>query len=244
MTSKITQILIFILIVIGVTYFFVRMDYPWHWEVIPPDLKLFFKAALLTLKLSVASILFGTFIGLFTGLGRISKTPLIYYLSTLYVEVIRNIPLLVTMFIVYFAIAPTLKIPAFTSGVVALSIFVGAYVAEIFRAGIQSIGRGQTEAARSLGMSYVQAMRYVILPQAVRRILPPLAGEFISLVKDSSLASVMALPELTLTARQIMSRNFRSFEVWLTTAIFYLVMTLSLSMIVKYLERRMRIEHV
>jgi polar amino acid transport system permease protein len=123
-------------------------------------------------------------------------------------------------------------------GVMALAIFTGAYTAEIVRAGIQSVHRGQMEAARSLGMTYAQAMRKVILPQAFRRILPPLAGQFISLVKDSSLLGVLSIRELTKASREVVSSSLQPFEIWIVCAILYLVLTFTLSMFVQYLERK------
>ncbi len=216
-----------------------RIGYRWHWEDVPPNLDLLFKAMLLTLRISIFSIFFGIIIGLIAGIGRISKNIIFNGITTIYVELIRGTPLLVQILIMYYFVGTLLQLSSFVSGVVALSLFSGAYVAEIVRAGIQSIHRGQMEAARSLGMTYIQAMRYIILPQAFKRILPPLAGQFISLIKDSSLVSVIALPDLVLTGRQIVTRSFRSFEIWFTVAGFYLVMTLSLSLVVRYLERRM-----
>ena len=130
------------------------------------------------------------------------------------------------------------QINRFWCGVVALSLFAGAYVAEIFRAGIESIHKGQMEAARSLGMSYIQAMSHVVLPQAFKRILPPLAGQFISLIKDSSLVSIIAITDLSKAAREVITVTFATFEVWLTVALMYFLLTFTLSMAVQYLERR------
>jgi len=130
------------------------------------------------------------------------------------------------------------QIPALWFGVAALAVFAGAYVAEIVRAGIQSIHRGQMEAARSLGMTYAQAMQHIILPQAFRRILPPLAGQFISLIKDSSLLGIIAVRELTKATREVVTTSLQPFELWFMCALLYLGLTFSLSMFVQYLERR------
>jgi polar amino acid transport system permease protein len=130
------------------------------------------------------------------------------------------------------------EIPGLWYGVASLACFTGAYVTEIVRAGIQSIGRGQMEAARSLGMSYAQAMRYIIMPQAMRRILPPLAGQFISLIKDSSLLGIIAVRELTKATREVITTQLNPFEMFFVCAALYLVMTFALSMFVQYLERR------
>jgi len=130
------------------------------------------------------------------------------------------------------------RIPVFWYGVASLACFAGAYVTEIVRAGIQSIHRGQTEAARSLGMTYAQSMRYIILPQALRRILPPLAGQFISLIKDSSLLGMIAIRELTKAAREAVAASLQPFELYILCAVLYLVLTFTLSMVLQYIERR------
>ncbi len=193
----------------------------------------------MTLKLSAVSLVFALLLGLVAGLGRVADNPAAKQLSSTYVELIRGTPLLVQIFIVYFFIGTVLKLSAFTAGVAALAVFTGAYIAEIVRSGIQSVAKGQMEAARSLGMGYAQAMRHVILPQALKKTLPSLAGQFINLIKDSSLVSVMALTDLTKAGREIVSSNFRPFEVWFTVAIMYLLLTGSLSWLVRRLEKRM-----
>jgi len=193
---------------------------------------------ILTLEISVLSIILGIVIGLFTGLARLSSSPAPKWLAIGYIELIRGTPLLVQIYIFYFFVGQVFRLSNFMAGVLALSVFAGAYVAEIIRAGIQSIHKGQMEAARSLGMNYPQAMRYIILPQAFKRILPPLAGQFISLIKDSSLVGVIALVELTRAGREIGTSTFNYFEVFFTVAALYLILTFSLSMLVQYLERR------
>ena len=199
---------------------------------------LLLKGLILTLEISVLSILLGIVIGLFTGLARLSKSPAPKWLAIGYIELIRGTPLLVQIYIFYFFVGQVFRLSSFTAGVLALSVFAGAYIAEIIRAGIQSIHKGQMEAARSLGMNYPQAMQYIILPQAFKRILPPLAGQFISLIKDSSLVGVIALVELTRAGREIGTSTFNYFEVFFTVAALYLILTFSLSMMVQYLERR------
>ena len=194
-----------------------------------------------TLEISLYSGFFGLIIGLFTAFARVSRNPTLFSLSTFYVEIIRGTPLLVQIFIFYFFIGTVLQLSRNTAGVLTLAIFVGAYAAEIFRAGIQSIHRGQMEAARSLGMSHVQAMSFVILPQAFKRVLPPLAGQFISLIKDSSLVSVIAITDLTKAGREVVSNTFATFEIWFVVAGLYLVLTFALSMLTRALERRMSI---
>jgi polar amino acid transport system permease protein len=248
------------LIVIASYYFFTRkgITYIWHWEKVPemlfyhggrsaadaePRLRMgvLMMGFILTLKISVASIIFAIIIGTIVGICRLSKEPVTKGLSLAYVELIRNTPLLVQIYIIYFFVGSMLRLSAFTAGTAALAIFAGAYVGEIVRSGIQSIHKGQMEASRSLGMSYAKAMRYIILPQAFKRIIPPLAGQFISLVKDSSLVSVIALADLMFQGQQAVARSYYAFEIYFTVAALYLVMTFALSMATQYIERRLAI---
>ncbi len=204
-----------------------------------------------TLKISVLATIFGIIIGIIGGLTRISGNPALKWTTMVYVELIRGSPLLVQILIWYFILGTVFnellaayglgRIPAWWYGVASLACFAGAYVTEIVRAGIQSIHRGQMEAARSQGMSYGQAMRYIIMPQALRRILPPLAGQFISLIKDSSLLGIIAIRELTKAAREAVTASLQPFEVFMLCALLYLVLTFTLSMLVQHLERRMAI---
>jgi polar amino acid transport system permease protein len=193
----------------------------------------------ITLKLSIFSIILAIILGILTGLMRISKNPALKKLAITYIELIRGTPLLVQIFIFYFFIGTVLQLDRFTSGVAALGVFAGAYVAEIVRAGIQSINKGQTEAAKSLGMNYFQTMRYIILPQALKRTIPPMAGQFISLIKDSSLVSVISITDLTKAGREVVTSTFQPFEVWFTVAALYLIITTTLSFLTQLLERRL-----
>ncbi len=202
----------------------------------------------ITLKVSIYAIVLGILIGLFGGIARLSSNPALKWAAITYVEIIRGSPLLVQIFIWYFVFATLVnnilmyyqlqEIPAIWYGVASLATFTGAYVTEIVRAGIQSIHQGQSEASRSLGMTYAQSMYHVILPQAMRRILPPLAGQFISLVKDSSLLGIIAIRELTKATREAITVSLQPYEFWFVCAIMYLVLTFALSMFVQYLERR------
>ena len=202
----------------------------------------------LTLQLSLMATIFGILIGVAGGLARISSNPALKWTVIVYVEMIRGSPLMVQILIWYFVLGTVIndllaaygmgRLSAFWYGVASLACFAGAYVTEIVRAGIQSIHRGQTEAARSLGMTYAQCMRHIILPQALRRILPPLAGQFISLIKDSSLLGIIAIRELTKAGREAVSASLQPFEIYLVVAVLYLVLTFSLSMFVQHLERR------
>ena len=203
----------------------------------------------ITLKISVLATILGVIIGIFGGLARISSNPALKWTTIIYVEIIRGSPLLVQIIIWYFVLGTVInqllsayglgRLPALWYGVASLACFAGAYVTEIVRAGIQSIHRGQAEAARSLGMSYAQSMLHIILPQALRRILPPLAGQFISLIKDSSLLGVIAIRELTKAAREAVTASLQPFEVFFMLAVLYLVLTFALSMLVQRLEKRM-----
>jgi len=194
-----------------------------------------------TLWLSAISSVFGLLIGMIAGLMKISKNYTVSTLAAIYVEVIRGTPLLVQIFIAYFFFGTVFNLDRNVAGIGALALFAGAYVAEIIRAGIQSIPKGQMEAARSLGMSMPQAMFDIILPQAFKRILPPLSGQFISLIKDSSLVSVIAITDLTKSGREIITSTFATFEIWLVVAAMYLLVTSVLSQFVFYLERRLRV---
>jgi polar amino acid transport system permease protein len=206
----------------------------------------------LTLKLSLMATIFGVIIGVAGGLARISSNPALKWTVIVYVEIIRGSPLMVQILIWYFVLGTVIndllatyglgRLSAFWYGVASLACFAGAYVTEIVRAGIQSIHRGQTEAARSLGMTYAQCMRHIVLPQALRRILPPLAGQFISLIKDSSLLGIIAIRELTKAGREAVSASLQPFEIYLVVAVLYLVLTFSLSMFVQHLERRSAIK--
>ncbi|MDX2479492.1 MAG: amino acid ABC transporter permease [Desulfuromusa sp.] len=199
------------------------------------------KGLWVTLWISAVASVIGLFIGVITGLCRVSENLTLRQLSITYIEIIRGTPLLVQLFIFYFFLGTVLDISRLASGVGALAIFAGAYVAEIIRAGIQSIAKGQMEAARSLGLNVPQAMVYIILPQAFKRTLPPLAGQFISLIKDSSLVSVIAITDLTKSGREVITSTFATFEIWFVVAFLYLVLTFSLSQVVAWVERRLAV---
>jgi len=197
--------------------------------------------ALATLRITALSIAVGLVIGLGAGLARVWPNSFLRSISSAYIELIRGTPLLVQIFLVYFGLpALGLNLDPFVAGVLAMGINSGAYVGEIVRGGIESIAQGQMEAALSLGMSWWQSMYYVVLPQALFRILPSLGNEFIALLKDSSLVSTIAIAELTRTGQIIITRTFKSFEIWVGVALFYFIMTYAISRAVKYSEKRMR----
>ncbi|NTU79826.1 MAG: amino acid ABC transporter permease [Chloroflexales bacterium] len=190
--------------------------------------------------ITVVAYMIALIVGLIAGLGRVSSNLVAYHSATLYVEVMRGLPMLVIILYTQFVIAPLIgaqRNPAL-SGIIALAVGYGAYLAEVYRAGIESIERGQAEAARSLGMSVGQTMRYIILPQALRRVLPPLGNDFIAMLKDSSLLSAIGVSELTQLAKIEGSRTFDYFRAFNSAAILYLILTLLLSLGVRLLERR------
>lgn len=209
---------------------------------------LFLTGLWMTLKVSFVAIILGMVLGIATGLARISDNPAFKWTSIAYIELVRGSPLLVQLMIWYYVIGTLVnqvlnnagipQIDNFWYGVVGLAVFTGAYTAEIVRAGIQSVDVGQMEAARSLGMSYTESMAKVIMPQAIRRILPALAGQFISLIKDSSLLGVIAVRELTKVTREMASASLMNYEMWIVCAVLYLVMTFAFSVLVQYLERK------
>lgn len=206
-----------------------------YWDVMKfvPD------GVLRTFQVTVFSIIIALFIGLITGLGRISRITVINRIATVYVEVIRGIPLLVQLFYIYYAMGQLIQVPRIVAAVTAMSVCYGAYMGEIFRAGIQSVPKGQMEAALALGMSRGQAIRKVILPQTFKIILPPVGNEFIALLKDSSLVSILAVSDLLRRGREFASTSFRYFEAYTVVALVYLVMTLFFSKLVAVMEERL-----
>ncbi|WP_391207574.1 amino acid ABC transporter permease [Psychrobacillus sp. L4] len=211
----------------------------YDWSVIPRNMDVFIYGALKTLEISALAILIAIPIGIIFGLGRISKNKIFRLISSAYVEIIRGVPLLVLLLWIYFVLGQYFSLGSFWGAIVGLAIFAGAFIAEIVRTGIQAVPRGQMEAARSLGMSHTKAMTHIILPQAFRRVLPPLASQFIMLIKDSSLVSVIAATDLTLNAKNLVATSFRSIEVWTFVALIYFIMTFSLSLIIRYFEKRL-----
>jgi len=196
-----------------------------------------------TIQITVLSTAIGFVIGLLVGVARISNLRVLRMLAEVYVEFFRGTPLLVQIFLFYFAL-PVItgqRIDPFIAAISACGINSGAYVAEIFRAGIQSVDAGQMEAGRSLGMTWIQTMRYIIVPQAFKRVIPPLGNEFIAMLKDSSLVSVIGFEELTRRGQLIIAKTYGSMEIWLSVAVIYLAMTLTISRLVAYLERRYRV---
>ena len=211
-------------------------DFSLIWNSLP----LLLAGAGVTIEITAIAVGLGFVFGLITSVCRLSGVKILNILAVCYVNIIRGTPLLVQIFLIYFALPMIIgeRINPFVAAVAACSVNSGAYVAEIFRAGIQSVDKGQMEAGRSLGLSWMQTMRYIILPQAFKHVIPPLGNEFISMTKETSLVSVIGFEELTRRGQLIIAKTYGSFEIWLTVAFIYLVMTLTIAQLVSYLERR------
>ncbi len=261
----------------------VHAQYRWNWQAIPQYLLRFDAAAgkwvpglilqgvLVTLRLSIWATVMALVIGTVMGLFRTSRSRYRRILGSGYVEMIRNIPVLVWIFIFYYFIGDRLlpaiginrvalldggpmsgvlrllmaepsRVPIFISGAVALAVYEGAYITEIIRAGIQSIDKGQWEASSGLGFTRLQQLRHVIFPQALRRVMPPLAGQFISTIKDSAIVSVISIQELTFQGMELMAATFLTFEVWITILAIYFVLCLACSLLVERFELHLKKE--
>ena len=209
-------------------------------ELIQRALPILLMGAGVTIEITAFSVAIGFFIGLFVGIARISQFKILRIMAAVYADCIRGTPLLVQIFLIYFALPMAIgqRVEPFIAAVAACGIKRGAYVSENFRAGIQAIDVGQMEAGRSLGLTWWQTMRFIILPQAFKNILPPLGNEFIAMLKDSSLVSVIGFEELTRRGQLIIAQTYGSFEIWMTVAVLYLIMTMAISRIVAFLEKR------
>ncbi len=213
------------------------------WTIIPDYFDVFMKGLETTLIISIISIVLGFVGGILIGMCRISRNPLVYGASTVYVEAFRGTPLLIQIFLVYLGL-PQIGIyidSPLVAGLIALSLNSAAYQSEIFRGGVQSISIGQIEAARSLGMTYNQALFSVVIPQAIRNAMPPYTNEFITMIKDSSLVMTIGVLELTLRGKLISATTGQSIPVLLFVAVLYFVLTFSTSRIMRYVERRFAI---
>lgn len=230
----------------------ISSGYRWQWYRVPAYLweiqdgriimGPLIKGLIITFKIVAFSMVLTFVFGLVAAILRLTNSFAARLVARVYLELVRNTPLLVQIFFIYYVIAPVLGIGRFTAAVLALSLFEGAYASEIFRAGIVSIHKGQWQAAHSLGLSRLATYRWVILPQAIRRILPPLTSQAISLIKDSALVSTIAIYDLTLAGQVIISDTFLTFEIWFTVAAIYLTLTISLSLVVNVMETRLRFE--
>ncbi|ACR80361.1 MULTISPECIES: amino acid ABC transporter permease [Kosmotoga] len=236
-----------VLLVITVTLIFFSIYaslskvYPFNWSVILKYRRLFFDGLMTTLRLSVTALGLSLLVGFIIALFRTSRILVLEELGMIYVWFFRNMPLLVIILLIYYGIGSVVAINRFWAGVISLALFEGAYVGEIFRAGIEAVPRGEIEAGEALGMYKYQIMGSIIFPRALRISIPPLVGQMVSLVKDSSLVSVIALGDLTMRARQVGTQTLASLEAYLVLAGFYLAITSLLSLVGRYLERRLAI---
>lgn len=227
-----------------VFYFsFHRLAYQLRWEAIYQYRQMFLQGWLTTILISIAALALSTLVGLFFALaGRSHFLPLRYF-SKIYIEVVRGTPLLVQILIFFYVVADAFGVSnRYLVGVLTLSFFSGAYIAEVIRAGIESIGKSQLESAKAIGLTRSQTYRCVIFPQALRQTLPPLAGQFVSLIKDSSLLSIISISEFTWNAEAINSRTFSTLESYIPLAVGYLILTLPISLWTRHLERRHKYE--
>lgn len=215
---------------------------PVDWQIVIQYFPILAQGAVMTVELTVLSIFFGTILGIIVALGEISQHRFISKPAYFYTWLLRGTPLLLQLYVIYYGLPQVgLTLTPFTAAVIGLSINASAYIAEIVRGAIQSIDKGQMEAARSLGMSYLQAMRRVILPQAFRRMLPPLGNEFIAMLKDSSLVSSIAMVDLMRTAFQMYSTTFRPLEIFFATGVLYLVLTTIFTVTFGRLEKKLAV---
>lgn len=220
---------------IGMDIFDLQWDTVWNYR------DMFIRGIGITIMLTLSGYFGGILLGLFLGLGKISKKKWIYWPSKIYVDFFRGTPLLVQILLIHLAVIPTIfghSLGVMVTGIIALVLNCAAYNAEIFRAGIQSIAKGQMEAARSLGLTHHQAMRKIILPQALRRMIPPLGNEFIALLKDSSLVAVIAAPDILYAAKVVAGASFRFWEPYLVAATLYLILTYAVTKMVALIEKR------
>lgn len=218
------------------------MDF--RFDLIGEYMPYFIEGTFYTIGVSLIGILFGTILGLLIGLGKMMKNKVLAFPFNLHIAFYRGTPFFVQIYLIHFGLIPALigTTNGLVAGIVALTLNASAYIAEIFRAGIQSIDKGQMEAARSLGMSHVQAMRHIILPQAFKRMVPPLGNEFIVLLKESSILALVAVPEIMYWSRAFQGQYYKVWEPYLTAAVIYFVLTMVLSFLLRRLEKRLATE--
>ena len=234
-----------VLLFVALTFYFSfhQLTYLWNWSAVYRYRRVLLSGWLVTIAISAASLLLSTFIGLVFALLRRMHFAAARYLSYLYVEAVRGTPLLVQILIFFYVVAEAFHVRnRYVAGVLILSFFSGAYISEIIRAGIESIGQSQLETAKAIGLTPPQTYRYVVFPQALRLALPPLAGQFVSLIKDSSLLSIIAVNEFTQAARDINSITYSTLESYLPLAAGYLILTLPISLWTRTLEKKVRFE--
>jgi polar amino acid transport system permease protein len=237
--KKIGSILQILVLIAGIYFFLVMFNQKLDWNAVWDYRKLFFNGWLITIAISLASLFLSVIVGLLTALCSQSKLPLLTIASRLYVEIIRGTPLLVQILFFYYVVAHEIGLEnRYVAGVIILSLFNGAYIAEMMRSGIEHVSATQIESAKAIGLSKVQSYRFVIFPQAIRQVIPNLAGQFASIIKDSSLLSIIGINELTNSAQQINSVTYSTLEVYLPLGLAYLLLTLPISLWSKNLEKR------
>jgi len=242
--SKFAAALVAAAMVAAVFYFsFHQITYRWNWQAVLNYRSTLLAGWLMTLTISITSLFLSTLIGVLFALTRRSEFLPLRYFGHIYVELVRGTPLLVQILVFFYVVADAFHVGnRYFVGVLILSLFSGAYISEIVRAGIESIGQSQLESAKAIGLTRAQTYRYVIFPQALRLSLPPLVGQFVSLIKDSSLLSIIAVNEFTQSARDINSITYSTLECYIPLAIGYLVLTLPISLWTRSLEKRLRFE--
>jgi polar amino acid transport system permease protein len=234
-------VLVFLLLSALFSFAFSQLQYDWNWRAVWQYRQKFLQGWMTTLLISVAALGLSLLISIFFALARRSRLLPLRYLAMLYIEGVRGTPLLVQILVLFYVVADAFGINnRYVVGILTLAFFAGAYLSEIIRAGIESIGESQLESARAIGLTTSQTYRFVILPQVVRRILPPLAGQFASLVKDSSLLSIIAVSEFTLNAQEVNAFTFSTLESYLPLAVGYLLLTLPISLFSRHLEQKFR----
>lgn len=240
--SRIAAFVVVFLLVSAIFLFaFSQLQYGWNWHAVWQYRQKFLQGWLITVLISAAALCLSLLISVFFALARRSRLLPLRYLAMLYVEVVRGTPLLVQILVFFYVVADAFGVSnRYAVGILTLALFAGAYLSEIIRAGIESVGESQLESAYAIGLTRFQTYRFVIFPQVVRRILPPLAGQFASLIKDSSLLSIIAVSEFTLNAQEVNSFTFSTMESYLPLAVGYLLLTLPISLLSRYLEQKYR----
>jgi len=235
--------IVFLFIAFVFYFSFNQLNYHWNWDSIYKYRHKFLQGWLTTVLISLVALGLSTLVGLLFALARRARFLPVRYFSMIYVESVRGTPLLVQILILFYVVAPAFHASnRYIVGVLILSFFSGAYISEVIRAGIESVGKSQIESAKAIGLTRSQTYRYVIFPQALRQTLPPLTGQFVSLIKDSSLLSIIGLSEFTQNAREVNSYTFSSLESYIPLAVGYLILTLPISLWTRHLEQRVEFE--
>lgn len=240
-TSRIVSALAAVGLITLVFFFsFSQLTYHWNFAAVWKYRQMFLNGWLVTIGLSLAALGLSTLLGTLAALARRTRFLPLRYFAVLYVELVRGTPLLVQILIFFYVVAAAFGVQnRYVAGIVILSVFAGAYISEIIRAGIEGVGQSQRESAKAIGLTTFQTYRYVVFPQALRQILPPLAGQFVSLIKDSSLLSIISINEFTLNAQQVNAYTYSTLESYIPLAVGYLILTLPLSLWTRHLEHKL-----